>query len=419
LLQLVARRRAGAGHDACMKKTRRRILVLAAAAAAALAACGGGGGSSGSGSEGPVAAPPIAPVAATAVAFATGLNQPWGMAFLPDGRIVVTEKAGRMRIVSADGRTVSAPLTGLPSVDSGGQGGLLDVAVARDFATSRRLFFTFAERGTGSEAGRNGLAVGRGVLSADGSALTQVQVIYRQTPKVSGSSAHYGGRVVQAADGLLFVTMGDRQNASERDKAQDLSAGHGKVVRITTDGLVPADNPFAAVPGAQAAIWSYGHRNPQGAAIHPATGELWTTEHGPQGGDELNRTRGGRNYGWPRVSHGCEYGTPVGNCTPVGGASAGAGYEPPVSFWVPTSIAPSGLVVYDGSRFPEWRGQVFLGALAGQALWRIRLDGDTVVEREAMFTSLNERIRDVRQGPDGWLYLLTDSASGRILRVQR
>jgi aldose sugar dehydrogenase len=248
--------------------------------------------------------------------------------------------------------------------------------------------------------------------------LTQVQVIYRQSPKVAGSSGHYGGRIVQSPDGLLFVTMGDRQLDSERGKAQDLGAGHGKVVRITTDGAAAPGNPFAGQAGAQAAIWSYGHRNPQGATLHPTTGELWTHEHGPQGGDELNRTRPGLNYGWPRVSYGCEYGAPVGNCTPVGGASSGAGFEPPVSHWVPTSIAPSGLVVYSGDRFPAWRGQVFMGALAGQALWRVELGpNNSVVAREALFSTLGARIRDVRQGPDGWLYLLTDSSSGRILRV--
>jgi aldose sugar dehydrogenase len=257
------------------------------------------------------------------------------------------------------------------------------------------------------------------VLDANATALTQLQVIFRQSPKVAGSSAHYGGRLVQAPDGLLFVTMGERQLDSERGKAQDLSTGHGKVMRITTDGLALTDNPFANRPGAQAAIWSYGHRNPQGAAIDPSTGELWTSEHGPQGGDELNRTRAGLNYGWPLVSYGCEYGTPVGNCTPVGGASTGPDFEPPVSYWVPTSIAPSGLAFYTGDRFPEWQGNLFMGALAGKALWRVQLSRNSVVTREALFTDLNERIRDVRQGPDGWLYLLTDNSSGRILRVER
>jgi aldose sugar dehydrogenase len=341
------------------------------------------------------------------------------MAFLPDGRILVTEKAGSLRLVSADGASVSAAISGVPAVDAAGQGGLFDVLVARDFATSRRIFFTFAEPGSGAEAGRNGLAVARAVLDSGGSTLSQLQVIFRQTPKVSGTSGHYGGRLVQAADGHLFVTQGDRQIGSEMGNAQLLDKGNGKIMRITQDGTAPADNPFVNTAGAQAGIWSYGHRNPQGAALHPGTGELWTSEHGPQGGDEINRTLAGLNYGWPKVSYGCNYGDPVGNCTPVGGASTGAGYEPPLTYWVPTSIAPSGLAFYTGDRFPEWRGNLFAGALSGKALWRIELNGNTVSNREALFTSLNERIRDVRQGPDGWLYLLTDSTSGRIVRVER
>jgi glucose/arabinose dehydrogenase len=291
--------------------------------------------------------------------------------------------------------------------------------VARDFATSRRIFLSFAEPGTGAEAGRNGTAVGTATLDAGFTALSGWTVIFRQSPKVAGSQQHYGGRLVTAADGTLFVTLGERSISSERGRAQDLGAGHGKVMRIRVDGSAPADNPFASTAGAQTTIWSYGHRNPQGAALHPTTGELWTSEHGPQGGDEVNRTLAGRNYGWPLVSYGCEYGTPVGNCTPVGGASTGAGFEPPITYWVPTSIAPSGMAFYTGDRFPEWRGNLFIGALAGRALWRLELNGNAVASREALFTSLNERIRDVRQGPDGWLYLLTDNPSGRIVRIVR
>jgi glucose/arabinose dehydrogenase len=352
------------------------------------------------------------------VTVTTGLVNPWSLAFLPGGAMLVTEKAGRLRSVSADGRNLSAPIAGVPAVDAAGQGGLFDVLPAADFASSRRIFLSYAEPGTGAEAGRNGLAVGSGVLSADGSTLAQWQVIFRQAPKAA-SRGHFGGRLVLAPQGLLFVTTGDRQIDSERSKAQDLALGNGKIMRIALDGSVPPDNPFAGRAGAQPAIWSYGHRNVQGAALHPATGELWATEHGPQGGDELNRVLPGRNYGWPLVSFGCEYGAPVGECTPVGGASSGAGFEPPVTHWVPRSIAPSGLAFYTGSRYPEWRGQLFLGALAGQALWRVELDGTRVVHREPVAMDLRERIRDVRQGPDGWLYLLTDSASGRILRLER
>ena len=333
--------------------------------------------------------------------------------------MLVTEKAGNLRRVSADGASVSAPIAGMPAVDSGGQGGLLDVAVANDFATTRRIFVSFAEPGSGAEAGHNGTAVGTGVLNGGFTAVTGFTVIFRQTPKVAGSHNHYGSRIVPAPDGTLFVTLGERSNASERGRAQDLGAGHGKVMRIRADGSAPPDNPFVGTAGAQATIWSYGHRNPQGAALHPNTGELWTNEHGPQGGDEVNRTLAGRNYGWPLVSYGCEYGAPAGNCTPVGGASTGPGFEPPVTWWVPTSMAPSGMAFYTGDRFPEWRGNLFVGALAGRALWRLQLNGNTLAAREALFTGLNERIRDVRQGPDGWLYLLTDGANGRIVRIVR
>jgi glucose/arabinose dehydrogenase len=341
------------------------------------------------------------------------------LAFLPDGSMLVTERGGQLKRVSADGRTVSAPISGMPAVHVTNQGGLLDVLVASDFATSRRIFLSFAEPGTGAEAGTNGTSVGTGVLNTGFTALTGWQVIFRQSPKVVNGSDHFGSRLVLAGDGTLFITLGDRQASSERGKAQDLGQGHGKVMRIRTDGSVPGDNPFVGIAGAQPTIWSYGHRNMQGAALHPSTGELWTSEHGPQGGDEVNRTLRGRNYGWPLVSYGCEYGTPVGACTPVGGASTGAGFEPPLTYWVPTSIAPSGMAFYTGSRFPEWQGSLFIGALAGRALWRLTLAGNTVASREALFTDLNERIRDVRQGPDGWLYLLTDGSNGRIVRIVR
>lgn len=393
------------------------------AAAVGLAACGGAG------DAGDAVAAPATPASSPAVqaappgplrpvVVAAGLVNPWSMAFLPDGGLLVTERPGRLRRVAPDGRLVAAAISGIPAVHAVGQGGLFDVLLAADFSSSRRLFLSYAEAGTGAEAGRNGLAVGTAVLNADGTALSQWQVIFRQQPKVA-SSGHFGGRLVLAPGGLLFVTLGDRQAASESLKAQDLGQGHGKIMRIRSDGSVPADNPFVGRADAQATIWSYGHRNVQGAALHPATGELWATEHGPQGGDELNRVRAGRNHGWPRVSHGCDYGSPVGNCTPVGGASTGPGFEPPVSYWVPTSIAPSGLAFYTGGRYPEWRGQLFSGALAGQALWRIQLNGNEVVQREALLTTLGERIRDVRQGPDEWLYVLTDSTNGRVLRLER
>jgi|CXWL01.1.fsa_nt_gi glucose/arabinose dehydrogenase len=379
---------------------------------AALMACSGTGCDAG-------AATPPGPARPLRVAtVASGLNHPWSLAFLPDGRMLVTERPGRLRLVSADGTTVSAPIAGVPAVDAAGQGGLFEVAVAADFASSRRIYLSYAEPGSGPEAGRNGLAVGRAVLGADDTTLLQWRVIFRQAPKVA-SSGHFGGRLLLAEGGLLFVTLGDRQSHGERGKAQDLASGHGKIMRIRGDGTPPADNPFVGRSGAQAAIWSYGHRNVQGVALHPGTGQPWIVEHGPQGGDEINLVQPGRNYGWPLVSHGCEYGAPVGHCQPVGGASTGPGFEPPLMTWVPTSIAPSGMAFYTGSRYPEWRGHLFVGALAGRALWRIELNGTAVIQREALLTGLGERIRDVRQGPDGWLYLLTDSADGRILRVER
>jgi len=400
--------------------TRRNLLrwLGAGLGSATLGACGGGvvivwGDAPAVAASGPVPAGGL-PVRARATIVASGLSRPWALAFLPDGRMLVTERTGSLRIVAADG-TISAPIAGVPAVDARGQGGLLDVALDPAFALSRRVYLSYAEAGSGADAGCNGTAVARGVLSADGSRLAEVQVIFRQTPKID-STAHFGSRLAFAPDGTLFVTLGDR--FSQRDAAQDLANTLGKVVRIRSDGSVPPDNPFVGRAGALPEIWSYGHRNVQGAAIHPQTGELWTHEHGPQGGDEVNITRAGCNYGWPKISYGCEYGAPVGNCPPVGGATSAPGMEQPVTYWVPTSIAPCGMAFYTASLFPQWRGSLFLGALAGQALWRLQLDGGRVVAREALFTDLGERIRDVRQGPDGALYLISDGASAKIYRVQ-
>ncbi|MBT9595598.1 MAG: PQQ-dependent sugar dehydrogenase [Vitreoscilla sp.] len=371
-----------------------------------IAACGGSGG--GQANESPL----------QVVTLVSGLDHPWSLAFLPDRRMLVTERPGRLRLVSADGQMVSGPISGVPTVFSQGQGGLFDIALAPDFASSRVVYLSYAEPGSGADAGKNGTAVMRATLNADATALTAGEVIFRQTPKVA-STGHFGGRLAFARNGDLFLTLGERLSTAEREKAQDLSQGHGKVMRMRADGSASPDNPFLGVPGTQPTVWSLGHRNPQGAAIHPDTGELWSIEHGPQGGDELNIVQAGRNYGWPRVSYGCEYGAPVGNCTPVGGASTGPGFEPPLTHWVPVSIAPSGMAFYTGSGFPEWRGNLFVGALAGKALWRITLDGHTVVDRQVLLTDLGQRLRDVRQGPDGWLYLLTDDSNGRILRLQR
>jgi glucose/arabinose dehydrogenase len=350
------------------------------------------------------------------VSLNRSLSSPWGLAFLPDGRMLVTQKRGTMVLLSPDGATVLATLTGVPPVDTSGQGGLLDVAVDPQFdaQTNPWIYWTYAESG----AGGKGTAVARGRLV--GSALQDVAVIFRQVPKTSASSNHYGSRLVFRADGTLFVTLGDRQLDSPSQPtnqyAQNVANHLGKVVRIHRDGSVPSGNP-AFGTGARPELWSIGHRNPQGAAIHPSTGELWLVEHGPQGGDELNRIVPGSNYGWPLRSYGCPYGSPVGEACRVGGGTHAPSFVEPVSYWVPTSIAPAGMIFYTGDRFPEWRGNVLFGALAGTALWRITLNGNSLAARERLFGDLGERIRHVRQGPDGWIYLLTDS--GWLLRVER
>ncbi len=379
--------------------------------------CGGGKGTAGTAASAgtPTAAAPAGsapPVGAATVARAvtlnTSLNSPWGLAFLPDARMLVTQKAGSLLLISADGKTVLTEVAGLPPAVSAGQGGLLDVAVDPDFASEPWVYWAYSEAGTGPQAGLSGTAVARGRLV--GNRLLDVAVIYRQQPKVSGSG-HFGARLVFRSDKTLYVTLGERQLGSP---AQDLGSALGKVVRIQRDGSMPSDNPRLA--GGRPEIWSYGHRNPQGAALRPGTDELWVTEHGPQGGDELNRVVAGGNYGWPLFSYGCNYGEPVGDACRIGGGRHGVGQIEPVSFWVPTSIAPSGLVFYTGNGFPAWRGQVFIGALAGTALWRIELNGNVEVAREKLLADLQERIRDVRQGPDGWLYLLTDS--GKLIQVR-
>jgi glucose/arabinose dehydrogenase len=359
---------------------------------------------------------------------ATGLDTPWGLAFLPDGRMLVTQRGGQLRLRNADGTPVNGgadQVSGVPSVAAVGQGGLLDVVVDPAFASNRRIYFSYAER-DGSNPNLNGTAVARAELDTANRSLGNVVVIYRQSPKVE-STAHFGSRLVFDRNGYLFVTMGERLLDTQRGFAQDLTRGNGKVVRIATDGAPAPGNPFAATPGAQPHIWSYGHRNPQGAALHPATWDLWTSEHGPQGGDEVNLTLPGRNYGWPIISYGQEYGT----LTQVGEGTAKAGMEQPLiywqkidgSAWVPgtakSSIAPSGMAFYTGDALPAWKGNLFIGALAGTALWRLTLDGNSVTSAERLLADRGDRIRDVRQGPDGWLYLLTDSSNGKLLRVER
>jgi aldose sugar dehydrogenase len=333
---------------------------------------------------------------------ARGLEHPWALAFLPDGRMLVTERPGRLRIVARDG-SVSGPLAGVPTVAASGQGGLLDVALDPRFAENRLVYLSFAEPASGGTAGT---AVARGRLG-DGR-LEDVQVIYRQEPKVSGGN-HFGSRLVFGRDGTLFVTQGDR--FAYRDRAQELSSGLGKVVRINSDGSIPRDNPFVGREGARPEIWSYGHRNMQGATLHPETGQLWTIEHGARGGDELNHPEAGKNYGWPVITYGVDY-----SGARIGEGAVKAGMEQPVYYWDPV-IAPSGMIVYTGDAIPGWKGSFLIGSMNPGALVRLTMANGRVTSEERYLGDLRERIRDVQQGPDGMVYLVTDNANGRVLRV--
>jgi glucose/arabinose dehydrogenase len=347
------------------------------------------------------AAPATAGVSVTVVA--RGLEHPWALQFLSDGRMLVSERPGRLRVVTRGG-VVGPALGGVPAVFASGQGGLLDLALAPDFPTSRRLFFTFAEpRGVGTST----TAVARARLAADASALEDVQVIFRQVPNRSGG-LHFGSRIAISPDGHLFVALGERYQAA---LSQDLTTHFGKVVRITADGApVPGHRPPAG-SDVRADIWSYGHRNIQAAAVQPGSGKLWTIEHGARGGDEINIPEAGKNYGWPIITYGRDY-----SGLKVGEGTTKAGMEQPIYYWDP-SIAPSGMAFYTADLVPAWKGNLFVGALAGQHLARLVLAGQRVVAEEKLLTTEGERIRDVRQGPDGALYLLTDRGDGRLLRV--
>jgi len=336
-------------------------------------------------------------------AVAGGLESPWALAFLPEGRFLVTERPGRMRVVEADGK-LGPPLAGVPAVAAGGQGGLLDLVLDSDFARNRSLYFCFSEAG----AGGNGTALARAKLAADRSRLEEVQVIFRQQPKVA-SSLHFGCRIVEAADGHLFLTLGER--FSRMQDAQKLDNHLGKLVRLDKQGAAARGNPFLGRAGALPEIWSYGHRNPQGAALAP-DGTLWIHEHGPQGGDEINLPQAGRNYGWPLATFGENY----GGGTIGEGLTAKAGTEQPLHHWVP-SIAPSGMAFLSSDRYgAAAKGNLFLGSLKFGYLDRIELAGGKVVREHRLLAGAG-RIRDVRQGPDGLLYVLTDSDNGRLLRV--
>ena len=336
---------------------------------------------------------------------ASGLQNPWAVAFLPDGRFLVTERPGRLRVVNADGQ-VQPAVQGLPEVAAGGQGGLLDVITDSAFASNRTIYFCFSEPGKGTT---NSTALARARLSQDAKRLEDVKVIFSQQPKFS-STAHFGCRIVERPDGTLFLTLGDR--FSRRDDAQTLDNHHGKVVRVAKDGAIPKDNPFVGKAGALPEIWSYGHRNSQGATLAP-DGSLWTHEHGARGGDEINRPQAGKNYGWPQVSFGVNYdGSKIGS-----GDSAAPGLEPPLHHWTP-SIAPSGMAFLTSDRYgAAWKGNLLVGSLKFQYLDRIELKDGQVVAEHKLLEDLGQRIRDVRQGPDGLLYVLTDNANGRLIRL--
>ncbi|WP_454694785.1 PQQ-dependent sugar dehydrogenase [Achromobacter aegrifaciens] len=346
--------------------------------------------------------PASAPARVTAVVG--GLNHPWAMAFLPEGGVLITERPGNLRLLRIPGG-LSKPLAGVPKVAAQGQGGLLDVALSPDFARDRYVYLSYAE----ADGSKSGTAVGRGRLSADGTALEDFRVLFRQQPKLS-SGLHYGSRLVFDGKGYLYISLGEN---NQRPTAQDLDKLQGKVVRLKTDGTVPPDNPFVGQAGARPEIWSYGHRNPQGMALNPWTGQLWENEHGPRGGDEINLVQRGKNYGWPLATHGINYsGQPI----PEAKGADLPGMEAPL-YWWPKSPAVSGMAFYDADRFPVWRNSVFIGALANQNLIRLTLDGDRVVAQEWLLTDRKQRIRDVRQGPDGYVYVLTDASPGELLRL--
>jgi glucose/arabinose dehydrogenase len=350
-------------------------------------------------------------VAFDVVTVASGLQNPWGVTFLPDGRMLVTERPGRLRIVKADG-TMSEPVTGLPAVDARGQGGLLDVELDPGFATNHLIYWSFSEP---HDDGTNNTAVARGVF-VDGAAprVERVEVIYHQAPAMN-SRLHYGSRLVFARDGKLFVTQGERSITEGRMQAQNLDGLLGKIVRINPDGSIPADNPFVGREGARPEIWSLGHRNVQGATLNPATGELWEVEHGTRGGDEINIARKGGDYGWPTIAYGIEY---RGGAI-TGGITAKDGMEQPIYYWDPV-IAPSGMSFYTADLFPAWKGSLFIGGLGSTSLVRLDVEGERITGEERLLTDLQpepERIRDVQQGPDGAIYLLTDNAAGRVLKL--
>ena len=403
-----------------------RRLLLTTALAALVAACGGSNGQAQSAKTGapvdskPANAPDQKPafagqtrapevksnLALQVTTVAEGLDMPWALAFLPDGRLLISEKhLGQLRILGTDGK-LSGPVLGLPAVVGADQGGLLGLAVDPKFSENGLVYWAYAEP---AADGTNNTAVARGRLAGD--RVENVQVIFRQTPSLN-STKHYGGRLVFAPDGTLFVTTGERSILEGRAQAQRLDGTLGKVVRINSDGSIPKDNPFVGKAGVKPEIWSYGHRNILSAAIDPKSGKLWEVEHGARGGDELNQPQAGKDYGWPTITYGLEYsGKQIGE-----GVTAKEGMEQPVYYWDPV-IAPAGMAFYEADLFPAWKGNILIGGLASKAVVRLVMQDGKVVGEERLLTDLNERIRDVIVGPDGALYLATDSQNGRVLKV--
>ncbi|MBX3624997.1 MAG: PQQ-dependent sugar dehydrogenase [Rhizobacter sp.] len=390
-----------------------RLTALCAAISVPLVSCGGGD----SPAPPPPPSPPPGPPQTTRLNTTARLTAPWSFVFLPDGRVLVTLKAGQLAVLSADFRTIRTGFSGIPAVNTDSQGGLLDIALDPDYTTtpgSDWVYFSYSE----PDGAFLGTAVNRGRLDLVNNQLLDVSrdPLFRQAPK-TGIPAHYGSRLAFGGDKTLFITLGEKQSSN---LAQDLTTTLGKVVRINRDGSIPGNNPNMGA-GARPGIWSYGHRNPQGAAIHPTTGELWISEHGPQGGDEINIARAGQNYGWPLRSYGCNYGDTNANCM-IGGGTHAPAYTEPVTWWpgpgnTPpyNSIAPSAIAFYTGPGFPAWQGSLLVGAQAGMALWRLTLSGNTVTARERIWEG--ERVRCVRQGPDGWIYFITDD--GWLYRISR
>lgn len=357
--------------------------------------------------DGQTRAPGVVTHQALAVTtMAEGLNHPWALQQLPSGHWLVTERSGTLRLFAAGGVGLSA-ISGVPAVHAERQGGLLDVALSPDFATDRLVYFSYAE----DRADGNGTTVARARLSTDERSLSDLEVIFRAYPSYS-NALHYGSRLVFDREGRLYITLGERSDLETRPQAQDLNSHLGKIIRINADGSVPADNPFVGRNGARPEIWSLGHRNVQGAALNPETGELWAVEHGARGGDEVNIARAGRNYGWPTIAYGIEYrGSSIGD-----GLTVRDGLEQPTYYWDPV-VAPGGVTFYDGEAFPEWRGNLFISGLGSRHLSRLVIEGDRVVGEEWLLTNLNQRIRDVQVAADGALWIVTDDDNGRLIRI--